>query len=1187
LSLRGLLRTALVVAAFLLTIGAETAVAMPIGAWSPGADLSTGRSAHGAVTLSDGRVLVVGGNNGQSTGHEQTGDVYDPSQNDWTLTGPMVRGRQDQDGVIAALLPNGKVLAAGGDYTGRCPFSGTFGTAELFDPSTNTWSATGSMLNVRQSPAWSVLPDGRVFVTGGFFATCTSSVLATSEIYDPATGAWSSAASMPMPRAGADAVTLGDGRVLVVGGCTLQCSNPTLSQTAQIYDPTSNSWSIAASMGSNHYGGVVIALDDGRVLAAGGNDGGGPLSYAGTEAYDPTTDSWAPLGPMITPRSSMTRRGVRLADGRVLVAGGFTALGGGNYTSRAEIFDPASNQWSAAGRLSRVRIAHSATILPDGRVIVAGGGGNENGIESSAEIFDLNGQDTVPPETTIDCCLPDPTPTFGFTSSEPDSTFECRVDSDPFAACSGPGQDHTPPPLPAGPHVFEVRAIDDWGNADPTPAARLITVANPITEYVLPTADSGPSGIAVGADGALWVTERQSAQIARITTAGAITEYPLPTPASGPDGITAGPDGAIWFVENDANQIGRIDTDGVVTEFALPTPDSYPYRITAGSDGALWFTEILGGKIGRITTDGTVTEYPLPTPGAQPLGIAAGADGALWFTTSGVSEIGRITTDGVVSAFPVGTVEPAEIVAGPDGALWFTGRSAIGRLTTSGSFSGFALPRSGDAPVGISPGPDGALWFAQPGSGQFDQIDRVTTDGSFSEFTIPTPFSRPGAVTAVGGAIWFTEMNTNSVGQLQVAGPANSATANAPAGGTVVTNSQSTADDPIGTSLTTPVAGPVTVEEIPTTTPDPGGFTLLGHQVNVTAPSATAANPLLLTFRLDSSLLPPGEDETTLQIFRNGVLVPECASGGSADPDPCVANRVAIDEGGGDVSLTVLTSQASAWNFGVGSAVDSTPPETTIDAGPGGRTNDSTPTFAFNSDEAGSTFECRFDSAAFAPCSGPGATHTPAASLSQGGHTFEVRATDQAGNVDPSPASRSFTVDTQAPNTLILFGPSGKTNDSTPTFAFISTEAGSSFQCRIDSFAFSPCSGPGATHTPVGSLSQGAHTIQVRAVDQAGNVDPSPASRSFTVDTSPPQTTITAGPSGTTQDRTPTFRFSSSEPQGAAFECSLDGAPFKRCSSPKQLAKLSFGSHTFRVRAIDAAGNVDPTPAQRSFTVRR
>ena len=261
---------------------------------------------------------------------------------------------------------------------------------------------------------------------------------------------------------------------------------------------------------------------------------------------------------------------------------------------------------------------------------------------------------------------------------------------------------------------------------------------------------------------------------------------------------------------------------------------------------------------------------------------------------------------------------------------------------------------------------------------------------------------------------------------------------------------------------------------------------------------------------------------------------------------------------------------------------DVTAPDTTISSGPatGTTTGDATPTFGFGSSEAGSTFECRVDAAVFASCSSPLTT----AALGEGAHTFEVRATDAAGNTDPSPATSSFTVDTIAPDTTISSGPATgtTTGDATPTFGFGSSEAGSTFECRVDAAVFASCSSPLTT----AALGEGAHTFEVRATDAAGNTDPSPATSSFTVDTVAPDTTISSGPATgtTTGDATPTFGFGSSE-AGSTFECRVDAAVFASCSSPLTTAALGEGAHTFEVRATDAAGNTDPSPATSSFTV--
>jgi hypothetical protein len=174
---------------------------------------------------------------------------------------------------------------------------------------------------------------------------------------------------------------------------------------------------------------------------------------------------------------------------------------------------------------------------------------------------------------------------------------------------------------------------------------------------------------------------------------------------------------------------------------------------------------------------------------------------------------------------------------------------------------------------------------------------------------------------------------------------------------------------------------------------------------------------------------------------------------------------------------------------------DVQPPVSAVDSGPSGLTNDNTPRFGFSADELGSSYQCRVDSQSFAACSGPGQTHTPSA-LPDGAHTFEVRATDRAGNTDATPASRSFTVDTAAPGTKIQSGPRLRTAKTTATFTFgmIGLTAESArFECRLDRKQFSPCSTPKRYR----KLKRRKHVFRVRTIDDAGNVDPTPASRSW------------------------------------------------------------------------------------------
>jgi Tol biopolymer transport system component len=173
-------------------------------------------------------------------------------------------------------------------------------------------------------------------------------------------------------------------------------------------------------------------------------------------------------------------------------------------------------------------------------------------------------------------------------------------------------------------------------------------------------------------------------------------------------------------------------------------------------------------------------------------------------------------------------------------------------------------------------------------------------------------------------------------------------------------------------------------------------------------------------------------------------------------------------------------------------------------------------------------------------------------------------------------------VDNAPPETTIASGPSGVIATNTATFTFSSSEPGSTFECQLDGGPFTACS----SSRSYSGLPNGAHLFRVRARDAAGNVDTSPASRSFTVDTTAPDTAINSGPVGTITDTTATFTFSSTA-SGATFQCQLDGLGFVACSSPRSYSNLLEGSHTFQVRSIDAAGNVDPTPATWSFMVAR
>jgi virginiamycin B lyase len=167
--------------------------------------------------------------------------------------------------------------------------------------------------------------------------------------------------------------------------------------------------------------------------------------------------------------------------------------------------------------------------------------------------------------------------------------------------------------------------------------------AGAISEITL-ASGAQPQGLAVGADGNLWVALSGTNAIARVTPTGTVTSFPLPTPSAGPSAVAAGPDGNVWFTERLAGRIGRITPSGTITEFPLPSTSSAPMTITAGPDGALWFAETVGNAVGRITVAGAIEEYPLTSPGAQPGVIALSPDGNLWLTETARDAVARVTT---------------------------------------------------------------------------------------------------------------------------------------------------------------------------------------------------------------------------------------------------------------------------------------------------------------------------------------------------------------------------------------------------------------------------------------------------------------------------------------------------------------------------------------------------------------
>jgi hypothetical protein len=413
--------------------------------------MATARQSPHAVLLGDGRVLVVGddGETGGVVSAESTrAELWEPASSAWRTTERLNAPRRD---FAAVPIPDGRALVTGGFNQDDQSYSSTY----VYDPRAGgeSWSKVGLLGTARAAPAAAALPDGRVLVAGGYYRTKPNygrstgpeavlaafhpaqgtdadrsgprltdvappnvgAALATAELFDPATGSWSSTGSMKYARFGAAAVTLADGRVLVVG-CGPSESGVTVADgaadSAEIYDPATGRFSLAGRLPDIDLPalarlGVPItdahpqAADNGTLVAL--SDGGAVLvGHAGwwkhyaditrSFRFDPGTTRWSEIGQAFAvlwlPDSGPVRETpgtlrlhalvARLPDGRVLVAGGDGAyqgasLDGANVTASAELYDPATNTWSPLPAMPGPRAGGAAVVLADGSVLLVGG----------------------------------------------------------------------------------------------------------------------------------------------------------------------------------------------------------------------------------------------------------------------------------------------------------------------------------------------------------------------------------------------------------------------------------------------------------------------------------------------------------------------------------------------------------------------------------------------------------------------------------------------------------------------------------------------------------------------------------------------------------------------------------------------------------------------------------------------
>ena len=289
----------------------------------------------------------------------------------WTNAGTMNIVRYD--GATGTLLANGQVLVAGGSG-GQGPIP----NAEIFDPSNRVWINASNMASSRFYHTATLLANGKTLIVGGY-TTLSFTTTGSTEVYDPTTGIWTTNEFVHTARAEHTATTLHNGKVLIAGG---RNAGGTVS-IAEIFDPTTGKWTETGALNTPRFAHTAVLLPNGKVLIAGGYDYvNGMLSSS--ELYDPATGVWSYTGGMAVPRMGHTM--TLLTNGGVMAAGGFN-FGGVTYPDESELFDSTFTwMWWANGTLHTPRRYHTATLLPDGRVLLAGGDAGNADVKE--ELFD-------------------------------------------------------------------------------------------------------------------------------------------------------------------------------------------------------------------------------------------------------------------------------------------------------------------------------------------------------------------------------------------------------------------------------------------------------------------------------------------------------------------------------------------------------------------------------------------------------------------------------------------------------------------------------------------------------------------------------------------------------------------------------------------------------------------------------
>lgn len=335
----------------------------------PAGRMKTSRAAHTATLLKNGQVLICGGFSG---GTLSIAEIFNPNTKTFKSVGNMTVPRS---GHSATLLPDGKVLIAGG-YNGKY-----LSNTEIYDPATETFTPASMMTTARNGHIATLLDNGKILFVGG--VGIGWSFLRSAELYDTNTGTFSATGSMTTARESHTATLLKDGTVLITGGHKDRRPNIKIYSSAEIYNPSSGTFTLTGSMTKIRHKHDAVMLNDGKVLIVGGSDERDSRgAYTSAEIYNPASATFQFVNNMNLSRYKLNATSILLGNGNVLIAGG---------ANRAETYNAETKEFAlVAGSMKTERLFSCATLLANSKVLITGGYDENQNASAGSWIYSYN-----------------------------------------------------------------------------------------------------------------------------------------------------------------------------------------------------------------------------------------------------------------------------------------------------------------------------------------------------------------------------------------------------------------------------------------------------------------------------------------------------------------------------------------------------------------------------------------------------------------------------------------------------------------------------------------------------------------------------------------------------------------------------------------------------------------------------